>query len=75
MRTRRAAAVFILCAGLGLSGAACSSTESGNGAITDLGEVGPDIAALKLEVRLLREEVRALREELATVTTTTAPLR
>jgi len=77
MSARRAAAVIVVCAGLGLGGAACSSSDTGNdGAVTNLDELGPDVAQLRLEVQQLREEVRALREELATVTTTTTgPLR
>lgn len=77
MSARRAVAAIVMCASLGLGAAGCSSTDTGNdGAVTNLDELGPDVAQLRLEVQQLREEVRSLREELATVTTTTTqPLR
>ena len=77
MSVRRAAAVCVMAIALGLGVAACSSTDTpDNGAVTNLDEVGPEIAALKLEVQQLRQEVAALREALASTTTsTTQPLR
>jgi hypothetical protein len=77
MSARHTAAVCVVSLALGLGAAACSSTESpDNGAVTNLDKVGPEIAALKLEVQQLRQEVAALQEALASVTTTTTqPLR
>jgi outer membrane murein-binding lipoprotein Lpp len=63
---------------LGLGVAACSESRDDSGAVTELDEVGPQLAKLRAEVDALRQEVRALREQLATTgttTTTIAPLR
>jgi hypothetical protein len=76
--TRRIVATVCCLVALGLGGAACAETNDDSGATTNLDEVGPDLAKLRLEVEQLREEVRRLREQVAVLgptTTTTAPLR
>jgi outer membrane murein-binding lipoprotein Lpp len=77
MTARRVVATALVAVSVGLGGSACSGSSSDNsGAVTNLDNVGPQIAKLQSEVDALRAEVRALREELATSTTTTsAPLR
>ena len=65
---RRGIATALLSLTLAVGGVACSSSESEpSGATTNLDELGPEVAKLRLEVQTLREEVRTLREELATV--------
>lgn len=77
MNVRRALVVAVVTASAALVVPGCSSSsDSGGGAVTNLDEVGPQIARLQHEVDALREEVRLLAEQLATVTTTTtAPPR
>ena len=58
---------------LGLTGAACTESKDDSGATTNLDEVGPQIAKLRLEVQQLRQEVRSLREEVALLTPPTDP--
>jgi hypothetical protein len=74
--TRRLAALAL--AGLAALGvAACSSSDDDSGATTNLEEVGPDLAKLRLEVSQLRAEVRTLQEtveSLVQATPTTEPL-
>jgi hypothetical protein len=67
--------VIVACcvAALGVGGAACSDTKDDSGARTNLDEVGPQIAKLRLEVQQLRQEVIHLREEVALVTPVTDP--
>jgi hypothetical protein len=60
-------------AALGVAGAACGDTKDDSGARTNLDEVGPQIAKLRLEVHQLRQEVMRLREEVALVTPVTDP--
>lgn len=57
----------------GITGAACSDSKDDSGATTNLDEVGPQIAKLRLEVQQLRQEVRSLREEVALLTPVTDP--
>jgi hypothetical protein len=72
MNAPRAVAVSLVVAGLSFGAVACSSSDTGSeGAVTNLDEVGPELARLRLEVEHLREEVRALREKIATPPTTT----
>lgn len=73
MSIRRAVAVSCCVAALGLGGAACSDSKDDSGATTNLDEVGPQIAKLRLEVQELRQEVMSLREEVALVTPVTDP--
>jgi outer membrane murein-binding lipoprotein Lpp len=82
MTLRRALAGAVLAALLMTGAAACSSSNDDSGAVTNLDDVGPQLAKLRLEVESLREEVRALREQVAvldpssvTTTSTTTPLR
>jgi outer membrane murein-binding lipoprotein Lpp len=75
---RRALANGVLAASLALAGAACDTSTDDSGATTNLEDVGPDLARLRLEVQQLREEVRALQEQvlqLTGTTDTTQPLR
>jgi hypothetical protein len=58
---------------LGIVGVACSESKDRSGATTNLDEVGPQIAKLRLEVQQLRKEVQTLREEVAVVTPATDP--
>lgn len=73
MSTRRSVTAGVLAACLVLGGAACSSSDDDSGATTNLDDVGPDLAKLRLEVQHLREEVRALREEVLLLTPVTDP--
>ena len=79
MSARRRAAVVLAVCGITIGAVGCASDDAGDsGAVTDLGEVGPELARLRAEVSQLRLEVRELREEVASATgatTTTAPLR
>jgi hypothetical protein len=81
---RQAVVGALLALMLASGGAACSQSanDSGNdsGAVTNLDDVGPQLARLRLEVETLRQEVRALRAALTifdptVTTTTTQPLR
>ncbi len=82
MRPRRAASCALVALAL-LSGAtACSQTKDDSGAVTNLEDVGPQIARLRAQVDALEQQVRTLQEQvavldpaLASTTTTTAPLR
>ena len=74
MRLRRFAAALLLCTA-GLGAAACGETSTDEGVVTDVSELGPEVAKLRIEVQQLREEVRKLREELASTSTTTLPPR
>ena len=58
---------------LGLAGVACSDSKDDSGATTNLDEVGPQVAKLRLEVQQLRQEVRTLREQVALLSPTTEP--
>jgi hypothetical protein len=71
--TRRALTGGVLAACLVLGGAACADTTDDSGATTNLDDVGPDLAKLRLEVQHLREEVRALQEEVLLLTPDTDP--
>jgi len=73
VNARRVFAVGCCVAALGLGGAACSDSKDDSGATTNLDEVGPQIAKLRLEVQELRQEVKHLREEVALVTPVTDP--
>ena len=77
MTAGRVLAAALIAVSLTVGTSACSgSSNDSSGAVTNLDEVGPQIAKLQLEVAALRTEVRALREALAASTTTTsAPLR
>jgi outer membrane murein-binding lipoprotein Lpp len=80
VRPRRTLAGALLTLALVTGGAACSQSKDDSGAVTNLDDIGPQIAKLRLEVDTLRQEVRALREELAVLdptatTTTTQALR
>jgi hypothetical protein len=70
---RRLAAACVLALAMGAGTTACSSSNDDSGATTNLDEVGPQIAKLRLEVSQLRREVASLRDELATVTPSTDP--
>jgi hypothetical protein len=74
VRSKRLAAAT-LAAGLLVVGAtACDSGNDDTGARTNLDEVGPQIAKLRLEVSQLRRELRSLSQEVLALTpTTTAP--
>ena len=72
-RARRLFGVACCVAALGLGSAACSDSTDNSGARTNLDEVGPQIAKLRLEVHQLRQEVQRLREEVALVTPVTDP--
>ena len=81
MRPRRALGCTLLALAL-LSGAtACSQSKDDSGAVTNLDDVGPQIAKLRAQVNALEQQVRILQEQLAVLdpttgtTTTTAPLR
>lgn len=67
MSTRRDIAVALVTCTLAVGGVACSSSseKESSGATTNLDELGPELAKLRLEVQQLREEVRVLREEIA----------
>lgn len=67
MNVRRGIAAALLTCTLALGGVACSSSseKESSGATTNLDELGPEVAKLRLEVQQLREEVRVLREEIA----------
>ena len=71
MRARRALASGGLAVALALAGAACGSSTDDSGATTNLEDVGPDLARLRLEVQQLREEVRSLQEQVLQLTGTT----
>ena len=74
MKPRRLLLVALCVAAFGVTGIACSdSAKDDSGASTNLDEVGPQIAKLRLEVQQLRQEVRTLREEVALLTPTTDP--
>jgi len=79
MKLRRGIAAALLTCTLAVGGVACSSSSERDtsGATTNLDELGPDVAKLKLEVEQLREEVRILREQIALLapetTTTSVP--
>ncbi len=73
MNAWRVLAVACCVAVLGTVGAACSDSTDDSGARTNLDEVGPQIAKLRLEVQQLRQEVIHLREEVALVTPVTDP--
>ena len=75
MIVRRLAAVLLACvASAGF--VACSQSSSDDGAVTDVSDLGPEVARLRNEVARLQQEVHELRQQLDTVvTTTTAPLR
>jgi len=77
MRAQRVLAAALVAVSLTLGASACSGSSNDNsGAVTNLDEVGPQIAKLQSEVDTLRAEVRALREAIsASTTTTSAPLR
>ncbi|MCJ7438344.1 MAG: hypothetical protein MUP97_11370 [Acidimicrobiia bacterium] len=65
---------------LATGGAACSQSKDDSGAVTNLDDVGPQLAKLRVEVDRLRQEVRALRAALAIIdptatTSTTQALR
>lgn len=81
VRPCRAIAGTLLTIALVMGSAACSESKDDSGAVTNLDDVGPQIAKLRLEVETLRQEVRALREQLAVLdptaatTTTTHVLR
>jgi outer membrane murein-binding lipoprotein Lpp len=73
MNSRRGIAAALLTCTLAIGGIACSSSEKeSSGATTNLDELGPEVAKLRLEVQQLREEVRVLREAIAQGTTTTS---
>jgi outer membrane murein-binding lipoprotein Lpp len=72
-RIRRLVLVGLCVAGFGVAGLACSDSKDDSGASTNLDEIGPQIAKLRLEVQQLRQEVRTLREEVALVTPVTDP--
>lgn len=76
-RSRRPAAGVLLAIALTVGGVACTNSSDDSGAVTNLDDVGPQIAKLRAEVAALRAEVRSLREAVATgsATTTTVPLR
>jgi hypothetical protein len=72
----------LLALALATGGVACSQSKDDSGAVTNLDDVGPQLAKLRLEVESLRQEVRALREQLAVLgptagltTSTTQALR
>ncbi len=75
---RRSLAAVGCVVALAFAGVACSQSKDDSGATTNLEDVGPDLAKLRLEVDQLRDEVRSLRQQLALLTpgatTTTAPL-
>jgi hypothetical protein len=77
VRARRALVGALVALLLVVGGTACSSSKDDSGAVTNLDDVGPQIAKLRLEVAALHDEVRVLRERLAvldpSVTTTTMP--
>lgn len=87
MTVRRSIVAACCVATLAFGGIACSQSKDDSGATTNLDDVGPDLAKLRLEVDQLREEVRRLREEVAvlapgatgpsttTTSTSTSPLR
>ena len=84
LNPRQVVAGALLALMLATGGTACSqsATDAGSdsGAVTNLDDVGPQLAKLRLEVETLRQEVRALRAALAIfdptlTTTTTGPLR
>jgi outer membrane murein-binding lipoprotein Lpp len=80
VRPRRALAAGLLGLLLVSGAAACSDSQDDSGAVTNLDEVGPQLAKLRSEVAALRQEVQSLREELAvggtsTTTSPTQPLR
>ena len=66
-------AVACCIAAFGLAGNACTDSKDDSGATTNLDEIGPQIAKLRLEVQQLRQEVRTLREEVALLTPATDP--
>lgn len=77
---RRAGSVALLAIALTVGTACSSDNNDDSGAVTNLDDVGPQIARLRAEVAALRAEVRSLREEVATgatgsATTTTVPAR
>ena len=78
-RPHRAIAGVLLALTLATGGVACSQSKDDSGAVTNLDDVGPQLAKLRLEVESLRQEVRALREQLAVpgptagLTTSTTP--
>ena len=81
-RPRRAIAGVLLALALATGGVASSQSKDDSGAVTNLDDVGPQLAKLRLEVESLRQEVRALREQLAVLgptagltTSTTQALR
>jgi hypothetical protein len=73
VNVRRLVAAGCCVAALGVGGAACSDSKDDSGATTNLDEVGPQIAKLRLEVQELRKAVQSLREEVALVTPVTDP--
>ena len=72
MSARRVIAIGLLAGGLGIGVSACTSSDTNQGEVVNVEELGPDMARLRLEVQRLREEVRSLREEVAALTPTTA---
>lgn len=76
MIMRRLAAVMLVCVASAGFVACSDPTSTHDGAVTDVSELGPEVARLHNEVARLQQEVHELRQQLATVvTTTTAPLR
>lgn len=73
MSARRLLATSVCVVALGVTGVACSDSKDDSGATTNLDEVGPQIAKLRLEVHQLRQEVQTLREEVALLTPATDP--
>ena len=73
MKLRAVLAAGTCVVALGLVPVACSDSQDDSGATTNLDDVGPQIAKLRLEVHQLRQEVQSLREEVALVTPVTDP--
>ena len=73
---RRLVAAVVCAAALvaaGFVGAACSDDSTEGEGVTDLEEVGPDIARLEAEVTALIEQVRELEARVAELETNNPP--